>query len=317
MRARATPPRSLEDLPPTRQRELKRILQLIFKSLHAWQRTKLLARKKEARILKVILFGSQARGDAVEDRSSGYFSDYDILIVVDDEVLTDFEVWEKADDQLFQEYLAKSLRRTVTLIVHTLHDVNDQLARGRYFWMDVARDGIPLYESNGNRRFVTPTELDPRVAHEEAVGYFEDNLVSSRRLLVSAHALIKASGSKDAAFILHQSAERAYAALLLTLTLYLPAIHDLKKLHERAVALDPRLYAVWGEDKKPFGRGGRFGKRCFELLRDAYVKARYSRHYRITNEELTLLVERVTELQAVVETVCRERLDMLSKQVGG
>jgi hypothetical protein len=52
----------------------------------------------------------------------------------------------------------------------------------------------------------------------------------------------------------------------------------------------------------------RFGKRCFELLREAYVKARYSMHYPITTEELTLLIERVTELQAVVETVCRERL---------
>src|SRR5262245_34155798 len=141
---------TLDDLPPVRQRELKRILQLIFKSLHAWQRTELLARKKEARILKVILFGSQARGEAVEDRSSGYFSDYDILIVVDDEILTDFEVWERADDRILQEHLRQSLRREAKLIVHTLEDVNDQLSRGRYFWMDVVAQGIPLYEVPGH-----------------------------------------------------------------------------------------------------------------------------------------------------------------------
>jgi uncharacterized protein len=87
--------------------------------------------------------------------------------------------------------------------------------------------------------------------------------------------------ARIAAFQLHQAAEHAYAALLLTFTLYLPATHDLVTLHKRAVELDPRLYAVWSDGRKPFVRGGRFGKRCFELLRDAYVKARYSRHYHI------------------------------------
>ena len=76
----------------------------------------------------------------------------------------------------------------------------------------------------------------------------------------------------------------------------------------QAVLVIPGIAIFRREVEKPFGRGGRFGKRCFELLRDAYVKARYSRHYRITGEELALLIERVEELQAVVEGVCRERL---------
>jgi predicted nucleotidyltransferase len=37
---------------------------------------------KRGRILKLILFGSYARGDWVEDRKSGYRSDYDVLVVV-------------------------------------------------------------------------------------------------------------------------------------------------------------------------------------------------------------------------------------------
>ena len=45
--------------------------------------------KKRGRILKVILFGSYARGDYVEDRSSGYFSDIDLLVVVNQARLTD------------------------------------------------------------------------------------------------------------------------------------------------------------------------------------------------------------------------------------
>ena len=43
--------------------------------------------------------------------------------------------------------------------------------------------------------------------------------------------------------------------------------------------MEPRLKEVWPRSTK-------FERRCYELLRDAYVKARYSRHYRISDEQL-------------------------------
>ncbi|MBB3320555.1 putative transcriptional regulator, partial [Rhizobium sp. BK181] len=49
-------------------------------------------------------------------------------------------------------------------------------------------------------------------------------------------------------------------------------------------------------------------RRCFELLSRAYVEARYSSQYEITQEELAWLTERVRSLQEVVKTVCLERL---------
>lgn len=51
----------------------------------------------------------------------------------------------------------------------------------------------------------------------------------------------------------------------------------------------------------------------FEKLKDAYVKARYSRHYRITEEELAWLGERVEELGHVVHAVCSERIQSLEQ----
>ena len=49
-------------------------------------------------------------------------------------------------------------------------------------------------------------------------------------------------------------------------------------------------------------RNDRITRRCFELLKRAYVEARYSKHYKITEEELAGCVERLIE---VVEGVCR------------
>jgi hypothetical protein len=51
----------------------------------------------------------------------------------------------------------------------------------------------------------------------------------------------------------------------------------------------------------------------FEKLKDAYVKARYSKHYRISAGELAWLGDRIEELGRVVHTVCSERIAELER----
>jgi hypothetical protein len=70
--------------------------------------------------------------------------------------------------------------------------------------------------------------------------------------------------------------------------------------------LEPSLKAVWPRET-------RFEKRCYSLLRDAYVKARYSRSYRITAEQLDWIAGRVALLQSLVRTACEARIETLAK----
>lgn len=51
----------------------------------------------------------------------------------------------------------------------------------------------------------------------------------------------------------------------------------------------------------------------FEKLKDACVKARYSRRYRITSEEPTWLGDRAEKLGRVVRQVCAERIVTLRR----
>jgi len=108
------------------------------------------------------------------------------------------------------------------------------------------------------------------------------------------------------AFLLHQATERLYHCVLLVRTLYSPKTHNLSRLRQLAEDLEPRLKAVWPRDSK-------FDRRCFELLREAYVKARYSRHYSISVSELEWLGERIDQLQKLVRVACIERIDELAK----
>src|SRR3546814_6835773 len=81
----------LDHLPAAKRRELERVARVLFDEFEDAVKTKLSDKRKGGRILKLILFGSYARGDWVEDRASGYISDYDLLVVVNSETFTDLQ----------------------------------------------------------------------------------------------------------------------------------------------------------------------------------------------------------------------------------
>jgi len=141
----------IDHLPTAKQRELAHVVRILFEEFGEITARTTDPKRKAARILKLVLFGSYARGDWVDDPVGGYHSDYDILMVVNDERLTDVvEYWAAADDRLMREVtIAQTLTAPVNFIVHTLADVNKQLERGRPFFVDILKQGIALYEAEG------------------------------------------------------------------------------------------------------------------------------------------------------------------------
>ncbi|MEQ1406343.1 HEPN domain-containing protein [Neorhizobium sp. Rsf11] len=289
-------------LPERKQRELSRALKIIFEEFEAAQQSKLSEKQNAGRILKVILFGSYSRGDWVEDRKSGYRSDFDILVVVNlKSVGEDNDLWHDVSDHFLRELtITKEIETPVNIIVHTLQDVNDQLARGRPFFIDIIRDGIMLHEKEGHP-FVAPKPLDQEDAKIEARGYFDHWYPSADAFKASAEFLLQRGNVNEATFNFHQAAERLYHCALLVLTLYSPKSHRLKFLRSSAERIDPRLIEAWPRDTK-------FARRCFERLDRAYVAARYSPHFEITEEELCWIIERIEVLQKLVRLICEERL---------
>jgi len=294
-----------DQLPETKRRELARVVEILFAEFEAAIAGGTMPYKRKGAILKIILFGSYARGDWVDDPIGGYISDYDLLVVVNDDKLTDItDYWSKAEDHLLREYgISHRLTAPASFIVHSLNDVNQQLRLGRYFFTDIVRDGIVLYEAEGHT-FAQPETLAPAEALKEAQGYFDDWFPSAGGFLDTATYVASQGREKEAAFQFHQATERLYHCVLLVLTLYSPKSHKLNFLRSQAEQLDARLIGVWPRRTK-------FEQRCFELLRRAYVDARYSPHYKVTAEELAWLGERVTVLQELVKVACEDRLLML------
>lgn len=300
----------LSHLPQAKQRELARIVRFLFEE---FADTIVMAegKRKAGRILKVILFGSHARGDWVDEphTAKGYVSDYDLLIIVNQQDLTDLDLWHNAEERLIREtQITKVLRTPTSFIVHSLKEVNDALAQGRFFFMDIARDGIALYQSS-ETELHRPKPKEPGDALDMAQEYFETWFPSAEQFLIQGREAAARGWNNKAAFELHQACERLYHCVLLTLSFYTPHRHNIAFLRSIADTLDVRLVDVWPRDD-------RRSRSLFTMLRDAYVKARYSKHYSITGDELEWLADRIEGLGGVVQQICSDRISELSRTAG-
>jgi predicted nucleotidyltransferase/HEPN domain-containing protein len=301
----------LDHLPALQQRELERVTQTLLAEFEAAVAGGTQPFRRQGRVLKIILFGSYARNDWVDEPQNGYQSDYDLLIIVSHEKLTDIaDYWYVAEDKILRD---PQVGRTVNIIVHTLQEVNEALSKGQYFFTDIARDGVVLYELP-NHPLAMPAPPTPKDAHALAQGYLDAKIKDLDLRLRDARSHIARAGEgehvrKWAAFLLHQAVETAYACFLLVRTLYFPRSHNIKFLRSLAEQSEPRLIAAWP-------RESRLDRRRFELLKRAYVEARYSTSYEIGSEDLEALAAQVAALRDIVEAVSRERLAELAQAAG-
>jgi HEPN domain-containing protein/predicted nucleotidyltransferase len=294
---------TLDHLPDNKQEAIAEVRRIILNEVDAFQENKT-GKKARGRISWVILFGSYARGDYVDDPENGYMSDVDVLVLVTHEELANaLGMWSAVEDKA-----ERHTRLPINLIVHEQQEVLNWLHHGHYFFSDIQREGIYLHSYTGKPlpepKLLTNAERLP-VAEKHYAQWFE----SAKSFLIDYSHCFDRGDYKKAAFELHQATERFYACLLLVTSNYRPKTHNLKILHRMAVELtgkDARLTSLLPTNQ-------RFEKRCFELLRRAYIDARYSEHFKITEEELAWLFAQINQLKTAVNQLCEGHLDILKR----
>ncbi|WP_089729010.1 HEPN domain-containing protein [Candidatus Thiosymbion oneisti] len=278
---------SLEHLPEQKQQELQRAIEII---------------REEIDLDMLILFGSYARGDWVEDLDPEtllyrYQSDFDLLVVTE----TPRQANKIEQNNQLAQRLIKTIHRTpISLIAEDIQFVNRRLRKSQYFYIDILREGILLYDS-GKFQLAEPIEITSKERKKLAEEDFEYWFSSTKGFLKGFHYYLQEQENSIAAFQLHQVTERLYGTILLVFTRYKPSTHDIEKLGQRVSSIEPRFLSI-------FPRSTDEEKERFKLLRKAYVDARYKPSYTITKEELNWLAERVQELQNLTEKLCREKI---------
>ena len=219
---------SLEHLPERKQRELARIVEIIHEEFADKLSSGTAVFKQKGQIFKIILFGSYARGTWVDEPHTmkGYRSDYDVLVIVNSKKLALPEYWDKATDRLMWD---KSIETPVSVIVHGAREVNNFLQDGQYFFSDIRRDGVVLYELD-DRQLAQPKSLTKYQTYDLAKKHYDARFRVAVNFADYARYGLQKGDMSGAAFLLHQSIEQTYSALLLTLTNYSPPSHNIKFL---------------------------------------------------------------------------------------
>ena len=276
---------SLEHLPEHKQKQLKEITEIIVKAVDPE---------------KVILFGSHATGRWVEHRYTEggityeYISDYDILVITKSgEQRKDYEVQDLIENRCVY-------KTPVTVITHDIDFINKMLTEGQYFFTDIEKEGILLYDA-GNIPLAERKPLIRSEAKAIAQQYYDQWFISAKEFVEVAAFCLQRQQLKIGAFNLHQATERTYNAIILVETGYKPKTHNLDKLKRYSKRFSEELESVF-----PYNTPEE--KHLFDLLKRGYIDARYKDHYEITAEELAQLIERVSSLQIIAEKICQEKI---------
>jgi predicted nucleotidyltransferase/HEPN domain-containing protein len=290
---------TLTHLPTHKQAELKAIVSALI--------------PRYVEVEMIILFGSYARGNWVEDKyvengtTYEYKSDYDLLIVLGKNGQANSETLTHNIDTKLKEL---KLGTWVHPIYHGIEFVNHELGEGNYFFGDIKKEGILLFTSN---RYQLADKRDMSAQEVQAIAQRDfDNWSKSASMFFEdfesnfMKAKKDADYLKQAAFLLHQATERYYGTIQLVFTAYKPKTHDIEVLGHLAKACDM-------EFSKVFPMGTFEQRQRFELLRKAYVDARYNMDYTISKEDLDYLSERVSMLRDLTERICKEKIANFTK----
>jgi uncharacterized protein len=288
--------RSTAHLPEKKRQELKRITETIVEAVPSVQ--------------MIILFGSHARGDWVQDvyeqdgRIYEYSSDYDILVITETYTIADkLSLWSRVERKIREPEISKTW---TTIIAHDIEYVNRRLSKSAYFFADIKKEGICLYSSK-KYRLAPLKEPDPRERHGNAKVNFEYWYKKAQDFFDGVDFYLSQDNPVMAAFLLHQSAENLYHALLLVFTGYKPKVHDLEKLGRLTGSFGKELLTIFPSVTKQ-------ERNRFQLLKKAYTEARYEPSYTIQKEDLEYLSDRVRKLQKAVSLLCDQRIALYEKE---
>jgi predicted nucleotidyltransferase/HEPN domain-containing protein len=286
---------TLSHLPQPKQDQLKALTQIILDKVPAEM---------------IILFGSYARGDWVEDYQEKYeyVSDFDILIVTKDRHTAKHG---KKSRELEKELMSNEDITRTSIIYHSIGFVNDKIETNSYFFADILKEGILLFDSE-NFKLSEPKSMNPEERQKKAKGHFENWFTSASHFLEGFEMYFQKGEDnltyyKEAAFLLHQTTERLYTSILLVFTDYKPKIHGIEELGNQVGKLHPDFATV-------FRRSTPDEERLFQLLRKAYIDARYEMHYKIEKAELEYLSDRVKLLKDMTERICNKRVSQFTKE---
>lgn len=265
--------------------------------------------KSNKGLVYVILFGSYARGDWVYERgydeenehNYSYVSDLDILIVTERECSDHGKVLRAIDRKLPKVMLfdASGQYPPVSMISHTIEHVNEMLEDNSYFFNDIKKEGIILYDS-GQYQLASPKKFSPEERKQRAIEKFDEYFGRATSFL--EESLIKELRRNIRAFMMHQACENAFIAANFVLMDDRRKIHDLEKLEKKAATFEPEFL-------HSFPRETPHDAHIYKLICKSYIDSRYKKNFSVSEEELAEMEKMVRNFHKLTKRLCKKAIN--------
>ena len=285
---------SIKHLPKRTQEELNTIQELIKRHV-SW-------------CDMIILYGSYARGGYVlwDERvefgvHTSYQSDLDIMVVISKPNVKHVE--DRLRDKVTPKYhktFAYRRHASPQFIVEYADTLNKALERSQYFFTDIVKEGIKIYDNKGFK-LAKPRELSFKEIKKFAVDEFETHYPHANQYLKYGYNAYDDGNYVTGSFLLHQACERFYNAISLVFTNYRSKSHKLNELSSFTKEYSRELAVV-------FPLNTNFEERCFDLLCRAYIEARYNKDFVVNKEEYAYMLERIEILKEISFRICTEKI---------
>lgn len=286
---------SIKHLPERTQKQLDVLKELILKHM--------------CEVRMIILYGSYARGNYVlydQYRDTygaiySYQSDFDILVITGvknamKESCKSSLIYDRYMQKL--EYLPYPAPPEI--IVENTGRIDNVLADQLYFFTDIIKEGIVLYD---DKQYILPKvgPLSHRRIKERALMFYDEAYTRAEEFAEGANFYKDKEKWKLSAFMFHQACENFLKALGLVLTHYHPRSHKLDDLIKRVWDYSPEVASVFPVDTPE-------KKAAFEKLCDAYIGGRYDRDFTVSEFQMDYMVTRTEALHQFTCKLCAERL---------
>ncbi|WP_183567704.1 HEPN domain-containing protein [Mucilaginibacter sp. SP1R1] len=287
---------SIDHLPELRQQQINEIVEVI-KDFVAPQ--------------KIILYGSRASGTFTEDKyeKNGiiyyYISDYDVAIITNKTNLKEYEV----ENEVLKKV---KVRPDLNVVMYDIDYFNKALKEGKYFFVTLYEDGILIYD-NHQVDLVHPAALSMEQVRRNSLDnynhwitqvdqYYEFALIGLQK------AIDKNEKPNVAISMLYQAIEGIYSVILLVFTGKKPKIHNLYKYRNSVKGFSTELDSIF-----PFPTKDKYEYNLFDLLKRAYIGAKYKIDFEVSFSEVKDMSIRVEKMIRITKLICIKRIDEYGK----
>jgi HEPN domain-containing protein/predicted nucleotidyltransferase len=286
--------KTISYLPSTNQRDLHFIVEAVLQRLKQTE--------------MIILYGSYARNDYVKydekyefGKIQFYVSDYDILVVtsgISDGIAG--KALDNVEDMYYKRAEDPDRQPPVQFINDDIKKLNKDLKEGRYFYNQIKKEGIILYDS-GKHKLARRRKLNFEEIKQQAQEYFDEKFEAANEFLHTAQLIYKEKYYKRASFQLHQACENYFYAIRLVYTQQNSKQHNLSKLLNSVKKYSDEFIKVFPQDTKE-------EKRLFQLIKAAYVNGRYDPDFLVTKEDIDALIPKVEMLRDITKRICKDKI---------